>query len=88
MRRMKYLYVPIIVIIQALRYDAVPIHTMHITNVRGYSWRKRFLRQSGMLMNTKSETGHENIPHAFSSTPPTGGHIKRPRTTAASQFYS
>lgn len=33
---MKKHNIPIVVIIQALRYDAVPIHTMHIMNVRGY----------------------------------------------------
>lgn len=32
--------IPIIVIIQAFKYDAVAIHTMHIMNVRGYKWRK------------------------------------------------
>jgi hypothetical protein len=69
--------IPIIVIIQAFKYDAVPIHTMHIMNVRGYKCRKWFLRQSGILMKTKSETGHKNMFHAFSSSPPTGGHIRR-----------
>lgn len=48
--------IPIIVMIQATRYDTPPIQIMHMINVSGYSaWRRR---QSGTVIQSTRLMGH------------------------------